>query len=256
MASDFKDLFSGQPDAYARFRPTYPAAAFAWLAEQTPGTKLAVDVGTGNGQAALGLAEHFERVIGFDPSEAQLQNVRAHPRVEYRQSRAEQLAVEDASSDALFVAQALHWFQHDAFFREVRRVLVPGGVLAVSCYELSEITPEIDAVVMELYRGYLGAFWEPERRMVETRYRTVDFPFPELTAPFFAMRAMWSVDDMIGYLGTWSPLKRFRNERGFDPLEAIVPKLRAAWGDTPQREVVWPFTVRAFRWDGGSPPSP
>lgn len=249
MAGDFKDLFSTRPDAYARYRPTYPAAAFAWLASQAPSAKLAIDVGTGNGQAALGLAEHFERVIGCDPSAAQLGNARAHPRVEYRESSAEQLAADPACADCVFVAQALHWFDHAAFFREVRRVLVPGGVLAVSCYELSEITPEIDDVVMELYRGYLDAYWEPERRMVETRYRTIDFPFPELPAPPFDMRASWTLGDLIGYLGTWSPLKRFRNERGFDPLEAIVPKLRAAWGDSAQREVIWPFTVRAFRRD-------
>ena len=227
----FKDLFSERPDAYARYRPTYPAAAFAWLAAQTPGTRLAVDVGTGNGQAAVALAAHFARVLGLDPSEAQLTNARAHPRVEYRPSRAEQLAADDASADALFVAQALHWFQHDAFFAEAGRVLVPGGVLAV----------------MELYQGYLDAYSEPERKMVETRYRTIDFPFPELSVPSFDLRAAWSFEDLVGYLGTWSPLKRFRSERGFDPLEAIVPKLRVAWGDAAERTVVWPFTVRAFR---------
>ncbi len=253
----FKDLFSARPDQYARYRPTYPAAVFEWLAAQAPSTLLAVDVGTGNGQAALALAEHFDRVLGLDPSEAQLANARAHPRVEYRRSPAEQLAVDDARADAIFVAQALHWFSHDAFFREVRRVLLPGGVLAVSCYELSEITPEIDAVVMELYRGYLDAYWEPERKLVETGYRTIEFPFPDLSVPSFDMRAMWTIDDLIGYLGTWSPLKRFRNERGFDPLEAIVPKLRAVWGNAAEREVIWPFTVRAFRCngDGGLRPS-
>lgn len=243
----FKDLFSERPDQYARYRPTYPAALFEWLAAQTPSAKLAVDVGTGNGQAAIALAEHFDRVLGLDPSEAQLENARPHPRVEYRRSSAEQLAADGASADALFVAQALHWFQHDAFFREVRRVLVPGGVLAVSCYELSVITPEIDAVVMELYRGHLDAYWEPERRMVETRYRTIEFPFPEISVPSFDMRSKWTLEDLIGYLGTWSPLERFRRERGFDPLAAILPELRAAWGSAAEREVVWPFTVRAFR---------
>ena len=250
----FKDLFSEKPDAYARYRPTYPDAVFEWLAAAAPSTKLAIDVGTGNGQAAVVLAEHFERVLGLDPSDAQLANARAHPRVEYRKSRAEQLAADDAPADALFVAQALHWFQHDAFFAEARRVLVPEGVLAVSCYELSVITPEVDAAVMELYRGYLDAYWEPERKMVETRYATIDFPFPELSVPAFDMRAVWTFEDLVGYLGTWSPLKRFRNERGFDPLAAILPRLREAWGDAAEREVIWPLTVRAFRCNGGSRP--
>jgi SAM-dependent methyltransferase len=251
MAGGFKDLFSARPDAYARYRPSYPAAAFAWLAEHAPSRRLAIDVGTGNGQAALGLAAQFERVIGLDPSEAQLGSARAHPRVDYRRSRAEALAVDDACADAVFVAQALHWFDHAAFFSEVRRALAPNGLLAVSCYQLSQITPELDAVVMELYRDHLDAYWEPERKLVETGYRTIEFPFPELAAPAFDMRLRWSLEDLIGYLGTWSPLKRFRRARGFDPLEALVPKLRAAWGEAAERTVVWPFIVRVFRASAG-----
>jgi SAM-dependent methyltransferase len=243
----FKDLFSERPDAYARYRPTYPAALFAWLAAQAPSTRQAVDVGTGSGQGAVALAEYFDRVLGLDPSEGQLHNARAHPRVEYRVARAELLAADDASTDAIFVAQALHWFDHAAFFSEVRRVLVPNGLLAVSCYQLTQIAPAVDAVVMELYEDHLGPYWEPERKLVETGYRTIDFPFRELDVPAFDMRMTWSLDDLIGYLGTWSPLKRFRNDRGFDPLEATIPKLRAAWGGAAERAVVWPFSVRAFR---------
>ncbi len=251
MSSDFKDLFSERPDAYARYRPTYPAAMFAWIAEHAPSRGLALDVATGNGQAALGLAEHFERVIGLDPSEAQLGSARAHPRVAYRVSRAEQLAADDASAAALVVAQALHWFDHAAFFREVRRVLAPGGLFAVSCYQISTITPELDAVVMDLYEAQLGAYWEPERKLVETGYRTIDFPFPELDVPAFDMHTTWSLDDLIGYLGTWSPLKRFKRERGFDPLAGTVPRLRAAWGDAAERAMRWPFSVRVFRASDG-----
>lgn len=243
----FKDLFSERPDAYARYRPTYPDALFAWLAEHAPSTTLALDVGTGSGQGAVALAGHFERVIGFDPSEAQLRSARSHPRVEYRVARAEQLAAGDASSDAIFVAQALHWFDHAAFFSEVRRVLARDGLLAVSCYQLPQVAPEIDAVVMELYESQLGPYWEPERKLVESGFRTIAFPFSELAVPTFDMRMTWSVEDLIGYLGTWSPLVRFRRERGFDPLEATIPRLRAAWGDATDREVFWPLCVRAFR---------
>jgi SAM-dependent methyltransferase len=243
----FKDLFSDRPDAYARYRPTYPAAMFSWLAQHAPSRRCALDVATGNGQAALGLADRFERVIGLDPSEAQLASARAHPRVTYRVSRAEQLTADDGCADAIVVAQALHWFDTAAFFREVRRVLVPGGLLAVSCYQITKIAPEIDALVMKLYEDELGAYWEPERALVEAGYRTIDFPFSELDVPVFDMRMAWSADDLIGYLGTWSPLERFRRERGFDPLERMVAALRAAWGDAAEREIVWPFSVRVFR---------
>src|SRR5262249_8272729 len=135
----FKDLFSERPDAYARYRPTYPAEAFAWLAAEAPSAALAIDVGTGNGQAAVALAERFDRVPALAASGPPLPTARAHPRVASRRSPAEQLAADDARADLIFVGQALHWFDRAAFFREVRRVLAPGGVLAVSCYQLTAI---------------------------------------------------------------------------------------------------------------------
>ena len=86
----FKDLFSAGATDYARYRPTYPPALFAWLAEVSPGRALALDVGTGNGQAAVALAAHFDQVIGQDPSDKQLGSAQPHPNVRYQVARAEQ----------------------------------------------------------------------------------------------------------------------------------------------------------------------
>src|SRR5260221_519832 len=85
-------------------------------------------------------------------------------------------------------------------------LLRAGGGLAVWCYAKAEVTPAVDAVVEELYEGFLGAFWEPERRLVEKRYGDVTFPFPELAAPPFELRASWRLEQLVGYLGTWSAL--------------------------------------------------
>jgi SAM-dependent methyltransferase len=243
----FKDLFSRQSTDYARFRPTYPAALYAWLAAEAPARTLAVDVGAGNAQAAAALAAHFDRVIGVDPSEAQLAKAEPVARVELRRGAAEATGVPAASADLLIAAQAFHWFDHPAFFAEVRRVVRPGGLLAIWCYGLTTITPEIDAVVHELYEDRLGPYWEPERKLVETGYRTVAFPFPELTVPSFAMELTWTLAHLAGYLGTWSPLKRYRDETGEDPLPAIGAKLERAWGDVHERRVTWPLSLRAFR---------
>jgi SAM-dependent methyltransferase len=243
----FKDLFSRQATDYARFRPTYPPELFAWLAAQAPARRLAVDVGTGNGQAAVALAAHFDRVIGVEPSAAQIASAARAPHVEYRQGGAEATGVDAASADLLTVAQAFHWFKHDAFFAEVRRVVRPGGALAVWCYGLARITPAVDAVVHELYEDLLGPYWDPERRMVEDGYRSVAFPFEELAAPSFAMHLDWSFEHLIGYLGTWSPRPRFRAERGQDALEIVLPRLEAAWAGAGERPVLWPLSVRAFR---------
>src|SRR4051812_29715630 len=245
--STFKDLFSLQASDYARFRPVYPPALYAWLAAQAPGRQLAVDVGTGNGQAAIALAAHFARVIGVEPSEGQLANAAPAARVEYRRGAAEATGVDGASADLLTVAQAFHWFKHDAFFDEVRRVVRPGGCLAVWCYGLTRITPEVDAAVHVLYEDLLGAYWEPERKLVETGYRDITVPFEEIPSPAFAMQLSWSFDHLLGYLGTWSPRKRFLAERGKDPLEMALPQLRRAWGEAAERPLSWPLSVRAFQ---------
>jgi len=242
-----KDLFSGQSSDYARFRPTYPPALFAWLAGQVSTRGTAVDVGAGSGQAAVALAAHFERVLAIDPSEAQLAHAAPHPRVEYRRGQAEATGLADGAGDLLVVAQALHWFEHERFFTEVRRVVAPGGVFAAWSYDLAHITPEVDAVVHGLGRERLGPYWEPERGLVETGYRTLAVPFPALAPPPFEMQLAWTFDHLVGYLKTWSPRQRYLKQHGTDPLDAILADLRAAWGDVDTRRVSWPLAVRAFR---------
>jgi SAM-dependent methyltransferase len=245
--SAFKDLFSLQAADYARFRPVYPPELYAWLAAEAPARRLAVDVGTGNGQAAVALAAHFERVIGVEPSDGQRAAATAAARVEYRRGAAEATGVDPASADLLTAAQAFHWFRQDAFFAEVRRVVRPGGRLAFWCYGLTTITPEIDAAVLHYYEDLLGPFWEPERKLVERGYRGVAVPFDEIPAPSFVMTLAWSLDRLLGYLGTWSPRKPYLARHGQDPLELALPRLRAAWGDAGERPVSWPLSVRAFR---------
>ena len=245
----FKDLFSLQASDYARFRPTYPRELFAWLAAQAPARRLAVDVGAGNGQAAVALAAHFERVVAVEPSEGQLAAATPADNVEYRRGAAEATGVDAASADLVISAQAFHWFEHDAFFAEVRRIVRPGGCLAIWSYGLAHITPEVDAAVHVLYEDLLGPYWEPERRLVETGYRDVSFPFQEIAAPAFQMRLSWTFPQLLGYLGTWSPRKRYREAHGRDALELALPRLEQAWGSATagQRPVVWPLAVRAFR---------
>ncbi len=243
-----KDLFSESAADYARFRPSYPPALFAWLADQSPSRLMAVDLGTGSGQAAHGLAEHFDRVVGLDASDEQLANARPHPRVEYRRAAAEDTGLRENSVDLMLAAQSFHWFQPDTFFPEVSRVLWPGGVLALSSYQLPVIGPAVDRVIVELYQDLLGKYWEPERRLVENGYRTVDVPLPEIdAAPVFDMRVTWTLDHLFGYVSTWSPLKKYREKEGHDPVERVSRKLAAAWGNQPTRVVIWPFTTRAFR---------
>ena len=250
----FKDLFSGHASDYARFRPRYPAPLFAWLARLVPRHELAVDVGSGNGQAATALAGYFARVMAIDPSGSQLAQGEPLPNVEYRKAAAEETGLDDGVADLMVAAQALHWFDHQAFFSEARRVVRPAGALVVWCYGLTHVTAEIDGLVHELYEDQLGAYWDPERRLVENGYRSIAVPFEELASPAFEIQTSWTLAELVGYLGTWSALKRYVAEHASaagpeseSPLELMFPRLERAWGPTAERLVSLPLSVRAFR---------
>lgn len=246
--SDFKDHFSGNSSDYAAYRPGYPADLFAWLASQAPGRDLAWDCATGSGQAALGLTPYFLAVVATDASAAQVAQARSHPRVRYAVAPAEDSGLAAASVDLVTVAQAAHWFDLPAFHAEVKRVLRPGGVLALWCYERLGIDPALDEVVESFYGRQLGPHWPPERRHVESGYRHLDFPYTELAAPAFAMEARWTLDQLMGYFATWSAVKRYRQATGSDPLPALRRALAALWVSLDEpKPIKWPLSLRLGR---------
>jgi SAM-dependent methyltransferase len=241
----FKDHFSKQAADYAKFRPRYPQELFDYLGKIAPSRQLAWDCGTGNGQAAMGLASVFNRVIATDASEKQIANAARHERVEYRVAPAENSGIKSETLDLIMVAQALHWFDLDRFYAEARRVLKPDGILAASAYKFFHITPKIDQVVNHRYYDkVVGPFWPPERELVE-KFDELHFLFPEIKTPSFEMTAQWNLEHLVGYLRSWSATQRFIAANQRDPLDEIADDLRAAWGDTKRKHyVVWPLTLR------------
>lgn len=244
----FKDHFSTLAQDYARFRPRYPDTLFADLAAVAPGHERAWDCATGNGQAAEGLSRWFREVVATDASGAQIAAAAGPANVRFAVAPAEASGLPAASVDLLLVAQAAHWFDLPAFYAEAERVLRPGGVLALLTYSGVRIDPVLDPVLREFHQVIVGPYWPPERAHVERDYRDLPFPWPEMAFPPQEMTADWSLDELIGYLGTWSATRAYREQTGQDPLPALRVRLEAGWGAASrQRTVRWPLPIRIGR---------
>jgi SAM-dependent methyltransferase len=245
----FEDHFSRVSSDYSRYRPRYPAALFEWLASLTRHA-LAWDCATGSGQAASGLALHFEQVVATDASADQIAAATPLANVEYRVAAAERSGLPDESADVVTCAQALHWLPREAFYTEVRRVLRRDGVIAVWGYHVPIVgDSEIDREIRRFHHEVVGPFWPAARQLVEDRFTTIAFPFNEISAPSFDMRASWTLEDYASYLGTQSATDRYRQAHaGHDPVPAFVSAVGEAWGGlNHRRDVQFPMFVRAGR---------
>jgi len=241
----FEDYFSTQSGQYARYRPKYPDAMYAYLASIAPAHSLVLDCGTGNGQAAISLAEYFERVYATDASVEQIARAYPHEKVEYHVESAERVALESATVDLVTVAQAVHWFDFDNFYAEVKRVLKPNGVLAVWTYGLPGISPRIDKILSRYYSETLSGYWPERIHYVEESYHTLPFPFEEMVPPSFVMQDRWDLRQVIGFLDSWSGTQKYRKQKGKHPLEEIWNELSNDWNDEKEKQSVrWQLFFR------------
>lgn len=247
----FKDHFSRAAAAYAAHRPTYPAALVDFLAGAAPRRGVAWDCGCGSGQLSLLLAGRFERVHATDASAEQIAHATPHPRVAYAHTPAEASGLPDGVVDLAVAAQAAHWFDLDGYYAEVRRVARPRAIVALTAYALMRFNDAVDPVVDHFYANVLAPYWPPERRHTEDGYRSLPFPFEELPAPAFEMRADWTLEHVIGYVGTWSAVGAMVQARGPAPFEAFRRELAKAWGSAETvRPVRWRLSVRLGRLPG------
>jgi len=245
----FKDHFSVAADGYAAYRPSYPAALAQFLARAAPRAGLAWDCGCGSGQLSVLLAEQFERVVATDASAEQIARATPHPRVEYRRAGEGESGLPDRCVHLAVAAQAAHWFDLTVYYAEVRRVSLPGALVAQTVYNLVEVNDAVDLAVRRFYADVLGRYWPPERRHVEVNYASLPFPFEPVPAPPMEMRATYTLAHFIEYMRTWSATIALEQAEGTGPMEALRRELEPLWGGAGgTREVRWPLAVRAGRF--------
>lgn len=222
---------------------------------------LAWDCATGNGQAAVFLSEYFKQVIASDASKEQIESAQPRNNIRYEVFPAERTNLADSSVDLITIAQALHWFDLDGFYKEAKRVLRKDdnnrggkgrGVIAAWAYGLHSVSPEIDGITHLLYEDILGAYWPKERKIVENKYQDIPFPFQEeINTTVFQIELDWSLSELIGYLYTWSSAQKFIEKNNSDPVRQVYDDLAAAWGEKKtlhKRRVVWPIYMRVGRY--------
>lgn len=240
-----KDNFSIQAKAYAQFRPDYPQSLYDFILKNTDNRGLAWDCATGNGQAAKVLAQYFEKVYATDLSQKQIDNAVKVENIEYSVQPAEKTSFEDNLFDLITVAQAIHWFDFDAFYQEVRRVAKPNATLAVWGYgTLSVEHEDIDKLLKNFYWNIVGKYWDKERQHIDNQYNTVPFPFENAIEHAFSMTFNWHRHEFEGYLNSWSSVQNFIKTEGYNPIPTLMLDIEAYWGEFDMQVIYFPIFLK------------
>ena len=241
---NIKDNFSSQSDQYAKYRPTYPSEFFTYLKSIIPNNQNAWDCGTGNGQVAKELASFFENVYATDISQSQIDNALKAENIEYSVQPAEKTNFSNDQFDLIVVAQAIHWFDFEAFYKEVNRTAKKNAIICVIGYSRLQISEPIDQIITEFYTKIIGPYWDKERKYIDENYQTIPFPFEEIKTQNFENRQKWNLEHVIGYLNTWSAVKHFIKQNNYNPVNYLKIKLQEFWNNNEEKDIVFPLLLR------------
>ncbi|CAG2160960.1 unnamed protein product [Oppiella nova] len=249
MANLFKDTL--QSSYYAKFRPHPPKeiinAIKSYLSERIGASEwlCAVDVGCGNGQCTRPLAEHFQRVYGFDTSAAQIEAaVRLNTRdnISYDVSPAETLSIASTSVQLVTACQAFHWFDFNKFYTELNRILVPNGVIALLGYRMPDVSHpnfqnnnRIKNLIKSVYKNPALIWAKKERELVDEGYASVRLPFDdEMRSDAFEAQVDATAEEVRGYVLSWSgynSLKQMDEQKANQFLDSYDEEIKSLFGD-------------------------
>jgi ubiquinone/menaquinone biosynthesis C-methylase UbiE len=240
-----KDLFSNQATLYAQYRPGYPHELYEFILQHVNNRTCAWDCATGNGQAAIELAKYFDAVMATDISEKQLQQAPPHEKITYSASTAEQTPFADNTFDCITVAQAYHWFQFEAFGKEVMRIAKPDAIVAIWGYSLVVCEDEaINRLINTFYRDKVGSYWDKERSYIDDHYTTVPFPYEPLPSKDFHINVQWNRQQLIGYFNTWSSVQHFIKAHQYNPVEELAAAIEQVWQDDGYKSFYFPLFLK------------
>lgn len=245
MTNPIKDLFSSHADMYAKYRPLYPKELYDFLIDHVEAKDRALDCGTGNGQAAGILADHFTEVHATDISENQIANAIQKPNLYYHVCKAEQLPFEDNYFDLITAATAVHWFHFEEFFAEIKRVGKKKSVFACWAYQLFRTDqPNINKLVDKFYTQTVHSYWDVERRHVDEEYKNIPIPFDEVKNPGFATQLRWDLETLEGYLNTWSAVQHYIRKTATNPVNELMAEIRSELGHRDTVLITFPIFMR------------
>ena len=205
---DSTQRFSTRVEAYVKYRPSYPAAMLDFLASALamgPAARVA-DIGAGTGILTALLAPRVARVWAVEPN-AEMRGAARHQlqtvtNIEWQDGSAEATGLADGSVDLVTVAQAFHWFDRAAFKQECRRLLRPGGRVALIWNDRLTDTPFLKAYEAGL-RTYSGDYEEVNHRNLgEGDFQA--FFEGEYRLDRFANRQLFDLDGVLGRLNSSS----------------------------------------------------
>ncbi|MGZ8537754.1 MAG: class I SAM-dependent methyltransferase [Flavisolibacter sp.] len=243
-----KDLFSGHSKSYAKYRPGYPKELFDYILQFVDKKHKAWDCATGNGQAAVVLADYFQKVEATDISESQIKNAVAKNNIKYHVCPAEHTTFPDHSFDLITVAQAYHWLNWKKFRQEVIRTGKSNAVIAIWTYGLMKTDDEkLKQLIDHFYYDIISSYWDAERKYVDESYETVEFDYKPLPTKDFSINLNWNKEAFLGYLSSWSAVQNYIKQNQLSPLDHIQKDLETMWDNTTEKKIEFPVFLKLGR---------
>jgi SAM-dependent methyltransferase len=202
--------FTSAAAYYDRYRPSYPAAFYSYIAERWGGRGRLVELGSGTGRVILPLAEHFDSALGVEPSDAM--RVVAEQRARelgldncsFVGVPAERVELRAGTVALCLMAQSFHWMDRDLVLERLHAALRPGGAVAIadpgSGHPL-EIEPLREVMVAYAGKGRRpgGRDFGDPMELHETVIERSAFGKPERVV-FEGDPQVYDADEMIGLL--------------------------------------------------------